>query len=248
MKKWKKQKIGIIIPTYNESENIISIIPLISKAIADLNISRNNGYNYEIYVIDDNSPDKTSDKAKALCNKYPITVIVRSEKKGYGEASKVGFHTALQTCDLIITIDCDLSHDPKEIPNLVKKIEEGYDLVIGSRYVDGGSIKNWPFIRRVMSKFANIITVLFLGLPVKDCTSGYRCYKKNVLEEVGLLTIMSDGYSFLEELLFNTSQKNFKICEIPICFVERIHGKSKLSKKEMFKFIVTIICLKIRNN
>lgn len=232
--------VTIVIPTYNEAENIEKIIIGISNALDHTKY----GKSYMICVVDDNSPDNTGEIAEKLAKKYPVDVIHRTGKRGYGEACKEGFKHAVVHSDVIITMDCDLSHDPRVIPFFIKKIEQGCDVVIGSRYIAGGKIQNWSVLRRIISKSANFFTKMILGLPVSDCTSGYRAYKTEVLKKIGVEKIFADGYSFLEELLYASYRAGYVIAEIPICFVERQYGASKLSKKEMLKFIMTIVRLK----
>ncbi|MFA6889025.1 MAG: polyprenol monophosphomannose synthase [Candidatus Woesearchaeota archaeon] len=236
-------KITIVIPTYNEAENIKKIIVGIADTLKYTEYHKK----YCILIVDDESPDNTGNIAEELGKKYPVKVIHRKAKRGYGEACKEGFKQAITNSDIIMTMDCDLSHDPIVIPFFIRKIEEGYDMVIGSRYILGGKIQNWSTMRRLMSKSANFFTKFLLRLPVSDCTSGYRAYKKEVLATVNLENIFADGYSFLEELLYATFQAGYKITEIPIVFIERQYGASKLSKKEMIKFIMTLIRLKRGN-
>lgn len=235
-------QIAIVIPTYNEAENVKNLIPLIHKHM----LHAGYGNRYHCVIVDDNSPDQTGLIAEELAQTYPVRVIHRSGKRGYGEACKEGFRYAIQKADVIITMDSDLSHDPKELPLLIKQLEQGNDIIIGSRYREGGKIENWSLLRRFMSKSANLFTKKLLHLPVSDCTSGYRSYKKEVLKNKEVQQITANGYSFLEELLFTSYQKGYKIAEIPICFVERQYGSSKLSKKEIMKFLFTVIRLKIR--
>lgn len=203
---------------------------------------------YRICIVDDNSPDNTGKIAEKLHKKYPVDVIHRLGKRGYGAACKEGLKNALLKSNIIVTMDCDFSHNPVYLPFFLEKINEGYDVVIGSRYINGGEIKNWSLMRRIMSKFANKFTRFFLDMPVSDCTSGFRVYKKEVLEGVGIEKIQAEGYSFLEEILYAANHLRYKITEIPILFVERRSGASKLSKKEMMHFIITIIKLKIKES
>ncbi len=233
-------KLTIVIPTYNEAENIKKIIVGIADALEHTEYNKK----YSILVVDDESPDNTGGIAEELGRKYPVFVVHRKGKRGYGEACKEGFRRAIKNSNIIMTMDSDLSHDPVMIPFFIRKIEKGYDMVIGSRYIPGGKIQNWSILRRLMSKSANFFTKIMLGLPVSDCTSGYRAYRKEVLSSINLDNVFADGYSFLEELLYITHTKNYKIAEIPICFIERQYGASKLSKKEMVKFIMTLVRLK----
>ncbi len=227
--------ISVVIPTYNESKNIGIIIPKIDDSLKN--------YSYQIVIVDDDSPDGTGQIADGLSNKYPVKVIHRRENKGYGEACKEGFRFAIKNSDYIITMDCDLSHDPTVIPEMIKKAEK-YDVIIGSRYIKGGKIENWGLYRKIVSKVANVFTRFFLGISIKDCTSGFRFYKSKVLKIIDIDSINSNGYSFLEEILYRCYKKGFKISEVPITFKDRINGKSKLSKKEIFKFIITLIKLR----
>jgi dolichol-phosphate mannosyltransferase len=236
-------KITIVIPTYNEAENIKKIITEIAQAVDHTEYKSK----YTILIVDDMSPDNTGKLAEELGKKYSVKVIHRTGRRGYGEACKEGFKKAIPSSDIIMTMDSDLSHDPIVIPFFIRAIIAGNDVVIGSRYILGGKIQNWSFILRIISKSANFFTKCILGLPVSDCTSGYRAYKKEVLANIELDKIFAEGYSFLEELLYISFQKKCKIAEIPICFVERQYGASKLSKKEMVKFIMTLIRLKRGN-
>jgi len=230
-------KIAITIPTYNEAKNIERLIEGILEQRVDS----------KIIIVDDNSPDGTADLAEELAKKYreKIFVIRRESKLGIGSAYVTGFKYAMDelNSDLILSMDADWSHDPKYLPDFVKKINEGYDVVVGSRYVDGGDILNWNIRRRLISRGANQFARHMLGLNISDLTTGYRCYKKETLKSIGLDNIKSNGYSFLEEILFLCKEKGFRIGETPIVFVERRNGKSKLSKKEMIKFFITILRL-----
>jgi dolichol-phosphate mannosyltransferase len=145
--------------------------------------------------------------------------------------------------DLILTMDADFSHDPKYIPELISKAGE-YDLVIGSRYIEGGGTVNWGIIRKTISRTANLVAKALLGFENNDRTAGFRCYRREVLEVIDLDNIFSDGYSFLVEMLYKCKQKGFKIGEIPIIFVDRRAGRSKISKREIYKAVYTILRLR----
>lgn len=229
--------IAIVIPTYNEALNIQKLIPIIGKRLKSLD--------YRVIVADDDSPDGTWRIAQELSKTYPITVLHRKKNRGYGEACKDGFRQALKEgADYIVTMDCDLSHNVEVVPSMIEKTEsDSVDVVVGSRYTKGGQIKNWPFSRKVYSRGANLLTRWLLWLPVKDTTSGYRCYKRKVLESIDLTKIRSNGYAFLEELLFACRQSGFRLGEVPIEFIDRKHGYSKLSKKEFLSFLLTIFRL-----
>lgn len=219
------KKVLIIIPTFNEAENIEI---LISKVI-NLNIP-----NLSILVVDDNSPDKTGEiVAKLCCRDARVHLIQREGKLGLGTAYVEGFKFAIEkSFDYIFEMDADLSHDPAEIPKFLKKAEH-YDLVIGSRYITGVNVINWPLSRLLLSLGANWYTRVITGMPIRDCTSGFKCFRRGVLESIDLENIHSDGYSFQIEINYKVWKKNYKICEIPIIFVDREKGNSKMSRKVM---------------
>ncbi len=226
----------IIIPTYNEKENIEKLI----EEIFNLKIKDSN-----IIIVDDNSPDGTAEKAEELSKKFPIKIIKRPKKLGLGSAYKEGFKYALERgADLVFEMDADFSHSPQEIPNFIKTADRGYDVVIGSRRIKGGKTIGWDIFRKFSSWGAMTISRLILNLKTYDVTSGFRCYKRRVLESINLDKINSNGYAFLEEMLFWCEKKGFKIKEIPITFLDRQKGKSKLSGKEIIDFFVTILRLK----
>ncbi len=212
-------RILIIIPTYNEAENISKLIPLVLKQ--DKRI--------EILVIDDNSPDGTASVVEKIMKKNNrIHLLKRATKMGLGTAYVEGFRYALKAeYDLIFEMDADFSHDPIEIPNFLKKMKD-YDLVIGSRYIQGVNVVNWPISRLLLSWSANLYTRIITGLPIKDSTAGYKCFKRKVLESIDLTRINSDGYAFQIEMHFKAWKKNYRLLEIPIVFVDRNIGVSKM--------------------
>jgi len=216
-------KILIVIPTFNEAGNIGNLIEQIfALGIADLNI----------LVVDDNSPDGTARVVEEVARRDPrVSLIVREQKMGLGTAYVVGFKFALQkSYEVIFEMDADLSHDPKEIPNFLEKID-GYQVVIGSRYIRGVNVVNWPLSRLLLSYFANVYARLITGLPIRDCTSGYKCFRRDVLEGIDLDKIHSDGYAFQIEMNFKAWTRGYKLCEIPIIFVDRQTGSSKMSRR-----------------
>ncbi len=230
-------KIIIVIPTYNEAENIEKLI----KKIFDLKI-----INLEIIVVDDNSPDRTSDIIEKLKPHFPIHLIKRVGKLGLGSAYIAGFKKALELgADYIFEMDADFSHDPDDIPRLLKACESA-DLAIGSRKIKGGKIIGWGWIRKLMSNGAMWFSRFLLGLKPKDVTAGFRCFKRQVLESINIEAIKSNGYAFQEELLYRTQKAGFKITEIPVIFVDRQEGKSKLGKKDIFEFFWIILKLRFR--
>jgi len=219
------KKTLIIIPTYNEADNIKGII---SKVI-NLNVP-----DLAILVVDDNSPDETGKiVAKISAKDSRIRLIQREGKLGLGTAYVAGFKYAIkEKFDYIFEIDADFSHDPDEIPKFLEKAES-YDLIIGSRYIAGVNVVNWPLSRLLLSLGANWYTRIITGLPVYDCTGGYRCFRRAVLESIDLDEIHSDGYSFQIEMTFKVWKKNFRILELPIVFTDRVKGNSKMTRKIM---------------
>lgn len=230
--------ISVIIPTYNEAENM----PKLLEQLYKLNLP------LHVITVDDNSPDGTGtllEKLKKTKYKDKLTIIHRKSKLGLGSAYLAGFKKALANPlnKFIMTMDADFSHNPNSIPSMIEKINNDADVVIGSRYITGGGV-NWHLYRRILSKGANIFAAIILNLGIKDVTSGFRCYKRNVLKKIPLDQIKSNGYSFLEELLFYAKKQNFHIEETPIFFDDRTKGKSKLSKKEILYFFITILRLR----
>jgi dolichol-phosphate mannosyltransferase len=236
-------KICIIIPTYNERENISLILGKITSEL------KNNRIFGRILVVDDNSPDGTGKIAESLGKKYPVSVLHRKTDRGYGNSTLAGFRKVLESdFDVAITMDADLSHNPAIIPVMLKEIEKGYDVVIGSRKVKGGKIIGWNLWRHACSRGATLFCKFILGLKTRDITSGFRAYKTNVLKSIPLSHIKSNGYSFLEELLCMIEKKGFKIKEVPIVFYDRKKGKSKLSKKEIINFFIMMFKIKFRRS
>ncbi len=227
-------KTAVIIPTYNESDNIEA---LVKEILALDGIT-------EIIIVDDNSPDGTGEIADELTNVYRgIKVIHRPTKLGLGTAHIAGFKEALALgADCIVTMDADFSHHPRYIPDLVAGSWDA-QLVIGSRYVDRGGTINWGLQRQILSRVANTFARLVLGLKAHDCTAGFRCYRREVLESIELDEIFSDGYSFLIEMLYKCQQRGWEIGEVPIIFEDRRRGASKISRREIFKALYTVLCL-----
>lgn len=212
----------VIIPTYNERENIERIVPLVLDKDPSIHV----------LIVDDGSPDGTGQIADFLAKEDDrIFVIHRKNKSGLGTAYITGFKFALQrSYDLIFEMDCDFSHDPKYIPHFLEAIRDS-DLVLGSRYISGVNVINWPMSRLLLSYYANVYSRIITGLPVKDATGGFKCYRREVLEAIELDKVKSNGYSFQIEMSFRAWKKGFKIKEIPIVFEDRRLGQSKMSKK-----------------
>ncbi|MHA1312267.1 MAG: polyprenol monophosphomannose synthase [Candidatus Helarchaeota archaeon] len=222
------KKITIVIPTYNEIDNLGLIINKI------LQIMKINIFNFEIIIVDDNSPDGTGILADQFSKIYKnIKVIHRKEKTGLGDAYKAGFKEARG--DIIFEIDCDLSHDPNDIPRFIKALKN-YDIIIGSRYIKGGSNINRSIFRILVSKVANILAATFFKLKLSDCTSGYRAYKKYVIDTI-ISHVNCQKYTFQVEMLEKAKKFGFRIGEIPIIFRERKRGQSKFNYSEIKEFL-----------
>ncbi len=234
----KPEKIVIVIPTYNEKINVEGLI----EQIFSQNIP-----NLEITFVDDNSPDGTAEIIKTLQSKYPIQLISRSDKLGIGSAYLAGFKQALAAgADYIFEMDADFSHSPKDLPILLSSCQAGADLTIGSRKITHGKIIGWNWWRHFCSDGAMWFARLFLKLQPKDVTAGFRCFKRKILETIDLEKIKSNGYAFQEELLYKIQKSGFKIKEVPVTFLDRTQGTSKLSKKDILEFFIVMFKLKFK--
>lgn len=214
------QRALVIIPTFNERENL----PVLVRALMEQP-------NVRVLVVDDRSPDGTGEVADALAREFAgrIDVMHRTERPGLGRSYIDGIKRAVQQdVDVVCQMDADLSHDPRQLPDLIAAIDRA-DLVIGSRYIPGGRILNWPLRRQALSRFANLYIHLVMRLQARDCTSGYRCWRRDALAALPLDRFITEGYSFLIEMLYAASQRGCRIAEVPITFVERRTGESKLS-------------------
>jgi len=228
--------IAVIVPTYNEKENLR---PLVEQLLA-LPIE------IQIIVVDDNSPDGTGAIADELAaNNSHVRVIHRPGKLGLGTAYIAGFKAALSMgADRILTMDADFSHNPRYVPHLVTKSREA-DLVIGSRYVRGGDTRYCTLPRKALSWGANAFAKTVLWLQAMDCTAGFRCYRREVLESIDLDTIFSNGYSFLIEMLYRVQRRGWRVAEVPIIFENRRRGASKISRQEIMRAMYTVVRLGI---
>lgn len=227
----------VIIPTYNERENVATVI----KKLNSLNTG------VDILVVDDNSPDGTAEIVKGLQKECKnLSLLKRSGKLGLGTAYIKGFNWALERrYQYILEMDADLSHNPDDVPRLIKECKKGYDLVIGSRYCDGVNVINWPIKRLLLSYSANKYTRIVTGLPIKDATAGFKCFNRKVLENINFNRVKSSGYSFQIEMNFRVWKKGYSLKEIPIVFEERSEGKSKMSKNIVFEAVFMVWKLKI---
>jgi len=224
------------VPTYNERENIEALVMQLLSLPVGLSVT----------VVDDNSPDGTGDICDRLADgsKGRLRVIHRAGKLGLGTAYLAGFVQALDAgSDLICTMDADFSHNPRYIPAMVEKIGEGYDLVIGSRYVRGGGTSGCTLSRKVLSWGANSFARIALGLRAHDTTAGFRCYRREVLESIDLDEIKASGYSFLIEMLYEVQSRGWCVTDVPIIFENRRLGASKISQDEVTKAVQTVVRL-----
>lgn len=228
----------VVVPTYNERNNLRPLVAAVLEACEDVGV----------VVVDDNSPDGTGDIADELAAESPrVHVIHRAGKLGLGTAYLAGFEWALaQGAEYVLSMDGDFSHRPSYIPDLLSRTREGYDLVIGSRYVPGGDTPDFPPSRRLLSGGANLLAHWAVGLEARDATAGFRCYRREVLESLPLSGIRSNGYSFLVEMLYLVQDAGYRVAEVPIVFADRKHDVSKISRSEIFKALVTVARLTLR--
>jgi dolichol-phosphate mannosyltransferase len=231
-------KILIIIPTYNELENLPRLLPTV--------LSKDDGI--DVLFVDDNSPDGTAAFVESqMNNNTRIHLIKRPSKQGLGTAYIAGFKYALQkNFQIIFEMDADFSHDPNEIPKFLDEIKNS-DVVLGSRYINGVNVINWPMRRLLLSWFANIYTRVITGMPLHDATGGFKCFRREVLEAIDLDRVTSNGYAFQIEMTFKAWKKGFKVKEIPIIFVDRVKGKSKMSKKIVREAVTMVWKLRIKS-
>ncbi len=228
----------VIIPTYNEAPNAERII---TEVLQQSEI-------VEVLIVDDNSPDGTADIVKKMMETNPrIHILQRERKLGLGTAYVAGFKFAIKNkYDFIFEMDADFSHNPKEIPIILGKMEE-CDVLIGSRYIKGVNVVNWPMKRLILSYCANIYTRVITGMPIHDATAGFKCYKRKVLESIDLDSLRSNGYAFQIETNFIAWKKGFKLLEMPIVFVDRRVGVSKMNKKIVYEAVFMVWKLKLRS-
>lgn len=216
----------VILPSYNEA---LDVLPLSADVLS-------RDPSLEVLVVDDNSPDGTGDLVEEASRTEPrLHLLRRPAKLGLGSAYLAGFRHALDRgADLVLTMDCDYSHHPRYLPAMLEAMRDA-DMVVGSRYVPGGGVVNWPLRRRLLSRFANFYTRVVLRLPVRDCTAGFRCYSREVLLAVDPFSIRSSGYAFLEEMVWLVHRHGFRIVEIPIVFEDRTQGDSKIDSREIYR-------------
>jgi dolichol-phosphate mannosyltransferase len=234
-------RVVVCLPTYNERENLEPMV----RALDD--VVRTHGLDARVLVIDDSSPDGTGELADRLSGRYPfLAVLHRPKKEGLGPAYVAGFLWALAAdADRIVEIDCDFSHDPHDLPRLVAATDSA-DLALGSRYVDGGGTRNWGLGRRAVSRFGSVYARALLGVGVRDLTGGFKCFRRAVLEQIGLERISSKGYAFQIETTYRALRAGFRVVEVPIVFSEREAGGSKMSRGIVFEAMAKVPALRAR--
>ena len=218
----------VILPTYNEAENIFEVLDRIRAAVPSA----------EVLVVDDGSPDGTAELAESWAADHggQVSVLRRASKSGLGSAYRAGFaHGLASGFDALIEMDSDLQHDPAALPELIAAVDNGADLAIGSRYVPGGSIPNWPRHREWLSRGGNRYAGFVLGLQVRDATAGFRCYAAPMLSSIDLTSVTADGYGFQIEMAYNVARRGGRIVEVPIRFSDRQRGTSKMSGRIVFE-------------
>ncbi len=222
----------IVLPTYQEADNLAEVLRRVRTAAPWA----------DVLVVDDNSPDGTADIAKVVAHELGrIDVLVRPGKSGLGSAYRAGFKEGLaRGYDVLVEMDSDLSHDPSALPSLLQGIEEGADLVIGSRYVPGGTIPRWSFLRRALSKWGNRYAAAALRLDVRDATSGFRAYRADALASVDIDRVRADGYGFQIEMAYRIAQTGGRVVEVPIEFIDREQGTSKMSTRIVVEALVLV--------
>jgi dolichol-phosphate mannosyltransferase len=215
----------VVTPTYEEAKNIAEMLRRVRAAVPDA----------DILVVDDNSPDGTADVARAVAQELGrIDVLVREKKDGLGSAYRRGFQLGMERgYDVIIQMDADLSHDPAAIPTLLRALDDGADLAIGSRYVPGGSIPHWPWYRRALSRYGNRYACAVLGMTIHDATAGFRAYRADTLKTIDVATTRSKGYGFQIENAYRASRLGQAVTEVPIEFTDRVRGHSKMAASAM---------------
>jgi dolichol-phosphate mannosyltransferase len=225
-------RVLVVLPTYDEADNIEHVLGRIRRALPDGGV----------LVVDDGSPDGTADMAERVGKELGgIEVLRRPRKAGLGSAYRAGFAWGLERgWDALVEMDADLSHEPEALPALVAPLDDGYDLSVGSRYVPGGSIPNWAWHRRLLSEGGNRYASLLLGLKVADSTSGFRAYRADMLRRIDLARVRADGYGFQIEMVHQVRAHGGRVTEVPIRFVDRVEGKSKMSGRIVVEALLLV--------
>ena len=235
--------VWLILPTYNEAENIRPFIEAVMPALMACTSERT------ILIVDDNSPDGTGRIADALAAEHPIIeVLHRPEKEGLGRAYLAGFKVALDKgAEYICEMDSDFSHNPRYLPDLIETAFAGADLVLGSRYIEGGDVTDWGASRKFISRAGCLYARKLLGLDVRDLTGGMKCFKRSVLESIDLNSVSTDGYAFQVELTYRAIKKGFVVQEVPIVFSDRRVGESKMSNRIVLEAAYKVPLLRLRS-
>jgi dolichol-phosphate mannosyltransferase len=231
----------IVLPTYNERDNLPHALRRI-REVAD-----GHGLPLHTLVVDDHSPDGTGELADRLASEMPdVEVLHRERKEGLGRAYIAGFrHALVQGAEILFEMDADLSHDATYLPDFLRRIDQGADLVLGSRYVPGGGVENWGLARRFISRGGCLYARTILGIPVNDLTGGFKCFRREVLETIDLEGIQSSGYGFQIEMTYRAWQLGFRVEEVPIIFVDRAVGSSKMSNDIVLEAMVNVWRLRL---
>jgi dolichol-phosphate mannosyltransferase len=225
----------VCLPTYNERENL----PRVLDALAPLGV--------RVLVIDDNSPDGTGELADRLAAEHEwISVLHRERKEGLGPAYIAGFREVLRgEAEYVVEMDADLSHDPDDVPRLIATCEAGADVALGSRYTEGGGVTNWGRLRRFVSAGGSIYARALLGVPTRDLTGGFKCFRRDVLERIDLDAVRSKGYAFQIELTYRALERGYQVVEVPLVFNDRTHGQSKMSHGIFLEAVVRVPLLRL---
>jgi len=228
-------KTTVCLPTYNERENLEKMV----RALGEQYV--------RVLIVDDNSPDGTGQIADRLARELDyVDVLHRPQKEGLGPAYIAAFGRALATdADLILEMDCDFSHDPADVPRLVAACTKGADVALGSRYVKGGGTRNWGLVRRIVSWGGSFYARVLLGLPIHDLTGGFKCFRREVLESLDLAAVHSRGYAFQIELTYRAIRRGFRVVEVPIVFVDRTEGTSKMSRTIFLEAVTRVPLLRL---
>jgi dolichol-phosphate mannosyltransferase len=231
-------KAVICLPTYNESLTLEPMLRALREVLPE---------GGRVLVIDDNSPDGTGELADRLARELGyVDVLHRERKEGLGPAYLAGFRRALAGgAELVLEMDCDFSHDPKDVPRLIAAVEQGADVALGSRYVPGGGVRNWGAVRRLISAGGSLYARLLLGVPVRDLTGGFKCFRRAVLETIDLDAISARGYAFQIETTFRALRAGFRVVEVPITFADREVGGSKMSRTIVLEAIWRVPALRM---
>jgi dolichol-phosphate mannosyltransferase len=229
----------VCLPTYNESENLEQMLRALGGVLRDGD---------RVLVVDDRSPDGTGELADRLAAELPfVGVLHRERKEGLGPAYLAGFRRALaEGAELVLEMDCDFSHDPSDVPRLIAAAEDGADLALGSRYARGGSIPNWGLVRRAISLGGNLYAQAVLQSSIRDLTGGFKCFRRHVLETIDLGAIDSRGYAFQIETTYRVLRAGFRVVEVPIAFVDREQGHSKMSRAIVLEAVWKVPLVRMR--